>query len=67
MKPQTRSSGARIQRSCCSHLGARIAWRIVAILREVWEAEVSKDAMMVRAEREVRTMRDAERKIGAAL
>ena len=31
------------------------------------QSEVSKDAMMAKAEREVRAMRDAERKMGAAL
>ena len=31
------------------------------------QSEVSKDAMMVKAEREVRAMRDAEREVGAAL
>ena len=69
-RPQTRSSGARIRRSCCSHLGARIAWRIVAILGGSGkQSEVSKDAMLAKAkaEREVRAMRDAERKMGAVL
>ena len=31
------------------------------------QSEVSKDAMLAKAEREVRAMRDAERKMGAAL
>ena len=49
-------------------MGARIAWRIVAILGGFGkQSEVSKDAMVAKAEREVRAMRDAERKMGAAL